>query len=62
MRLAEAGYGELAMAIALGHFSQRFHSASVWNISSIIDIRNIPAHLLALAYTLVDDFRILLRI
>jgi 1,4-dihydroxy-2-naphthoate octaprenyltransferase len=57
MRLAEAGYGELAMAIALGTlFPALAFLLQYGEFHRLLTFATFPLTLLALAYLLVDDF------
>ena len=57
MRLAEAGYGELAMAIALGTFFPALAFLLQYGeFHRLLTFTTFPLTLLALAYLLVDDF------
>jgi 1,4-dihydroxy-2-naphthoate octaprenyltransferase len=57
MRLAEAGYGELAMAIALGTFFPALAFLLQYGeFHRLLTFATFPLTLLALAYLLVNDF------
>ena len=57
MRLAEAGYGELAMAISLGTlFPALSFLLQYGTFHRLLTFATFPLTLLALAYALVDDF------